>query len=102
MGAKGQNPADRVRDVQHFQSMELLEDGIDPDYAEQAGAGQGYKHGKQRSSDSSQGAYDDVHHAAEAISGADNAETQHTIGDHFRFSSVKPQQGITQQVSGIA
>ena len=77
----GQDPRDRVGNVQREQRMIHTEHREDPDDAEHARADHGHEHRHDRIAKAAHHARADIHHAAQEIRHADHAEALNAVGD---------------------
>ena len=98
----GQDPRDRVGNVQREQRVIHTEHGEDPDDAEHARADHGHEHRHDRIAKAAHHARADIHHAAQEICHADHAEALNAVGDDLRVLRIDVQQRIAQTVCALS
>ena len=98
----GQDPRDRIGNVQREQRVIHTEHGEDPDDAEHARADHGHEHRHDRIAEAAHHARADIHHAAQEIRHADHAEALNAVGDDLRVLRIDVQQRIAQTVCALS
>ena len=99
MHGKSENPCDRPADIKHGKRVINLENGADPDDAEQTGTHQRHDHRHDSIAHTPHDAHDGVHPAADEIAKADDLHPLQSVGDHNVAGGINVQQRAPQQVS---
>ena len=99
----GNNPGDRVGQIQADGGMVDGKYRGDPNQPQDTGAYDGSNHGDYRAAKSPQRAYQGLHNAADKISTADNLKPDHSLMHHIRFTgSIETDQRISQKINQIS
>ena len=82
---EGNNPGDRIRNVQTLRRMELgnLENHIDPANPDAADTQNGNDHGDEGLAKAPQCTGGNIHQTTEEVGQANEAETEHTVANGF-------------------
>lgn len=93
----GNQPGHRIRQIQHFQCAEYLKYGHHPQNSKAAGSGQRNQHGNHRISQPPQAPHHAVHHSANKIRAAYNAQPAGSIGQNLWLRGIDSQKNILSQ-----